>query len=762
MPRKKSKANSKSKKPSFNSPASPFVTFKIGGEKLKQFGKTDQELDQILTAKQARLQKEKYDAQIAAQEPEPFTQCEAQTDATPASSAPEGKVAEPPTPPEEDLDEEVMREGLRKNAWATNRANPTNRQSPSIPSNVSDSPASGDRSANKVDLPSGTSAKGIAPKSSGLGKRQRRSRTKTSSSRKQKEVAFDGEVELVDTPPKNGEGEAVSSSDEDELEERDDLENETDKENYESQRPAKRLKMADGGRPTLKLKMSTLGGPSAQPAVQPLATPVPQSANQRLKLSFGRAPSISLKKEDSPSTGSSNKKRKRDSALPDADEESPVPKPSLGPRKITFKATTAPTLPTPTSAVTPAINLIAPKGKPPPRKHGVGYDSENEDTEKDPVIHEGFILRMPPGPDCEYVKKAIEDGNIGKSVVQGGADVSIRMLDTHGRRGVMKVNKHMYATTLVDLPCIIEAMKSWDRKAFVKSLDICQMLLVLGPCHSDEEARNYPLPEGVEHGSYKYAHGITPPMHHVRTRRFARTGRRKVDDIEAVERKVNAMLADDARAIDSTFEILDHDPRDDEDSEEESEGEEDSDAEGEEDEGEDYFGTQPIGQETEEPTYETPQAIDEDVDDEEMDDFLKELQQTDTDADGLNVPESSFAVTSTSASPSASANVTGVGTPASAGATSDEDADGDDDDDDEEKDESDKEEDDNIVQTKERIAELERKIQQQKETLRRQENAILRRRVAIKIGELEKEVGMMRRQIGQADPEDGDGGDGGE
>jgi TATA-binding protein-associated factor Taf7 len=32
----------------------------------------------------------------------------------------------------------------------------------------------------------------------------------------------------------------------------------------------------------------------------------------------------------------------------------------------------------------------------------------------------------------------------------------------------------------VDLPCIVEGMKSWDRRGWYKSADICQMLLVLG------------------------------------------------------------------------------------------------------------------------------------------------------------------------------------------------------------------------------------------------------------------------------------------
>ncbi|RMZ89021.1 hypothetical protein DV736_g3755, partial [Chaetothyriales sp. CBS 134916] len=500
--------------------------------------------------------------------------------------------------------------------------------------------------------------------------------------------------------------------------------------------------MADANRPKLKLKMSALGGAGATPAVQPFHTPVPQSATQRLKLSFSRNPSIVgetvTHKANSPG------------------------RPSTGPRKITLKTSTSmanksgpATVLTPGAALTPHVKFHV-KGKIPQRKMGVGYDSENEQSERDPVILEGFILRMLPGPDRDYIQQSIENGTIGLSKVQGGASIILRMLDTHGRRGVLQVRDHKYATTMVDLPCLIEGIKSWDKKAWIKSIDICQMVLVLGPCRNDDEARNFPLPEGVDTKTYAYAHGITPPMWSVRKRRYDKTKRARVDDIEAVERKVNALLNDDARAVDSSWEIVEGDPDEMERSDgeqysgtEEDEGQ--SDAEGEPEEVDDYFGRQPplLRQ-----LVETPGEIDADAEGEVEEDedlaeeFARALEEGDSNAAAnmsahIGAGDSSVAVTPNSASPSAGANITQVDTPTSG-----------------DKDEAEKEEDENLRQAKERIAELTAKIKEQKHVLVKTPNLILKRKIAAKIQELEKDRRMMKAMAGGGDDEDDEDDDG--
>ncbi|KAK5117540.1 hypothetical protein LTR62_004962 [Meristemomyces frigidus] len=181
----------------------------------------------------------------------------------------------------------------------------------------------------------------------------------------------------------------------------------------------------------------------------------------------------------------------------------------------------------------------------PARDKGVGYDSEDSGREEDPAIQQGIILRMQPGEDADLLRDAIANNRVGAKKEEGGVDVSIKFVsnsDEH-RRACVKVRGRMYAAALVDLPCIIESMKSWDKKGWWKVADICQMLLVLGPVHSEQDIGKYPLPREVNKETMQYAHGLTPPMHHVRRRRF----RKRVShrQLENVEDKVEAMLKED-------------------------------------------------------------------------------------------------------------------------------------------------------------------------------------------------------------------------
>lgn len=485
--------------------------------------------------------------------------------------------------------------------------------------------------------------------------------------------------------------------------------------------------------PSIKLK---LGGTSTAP-------PTPASANggKRKK-----------KESDEATPGSATKKRK----LQNGTKELPLEggKPSQPPArpKITFK-NTATSVPSVAQTPAPLLKLKS-KGKIPKRPPGMGYDSELEDREQDPVILEGFVLRMQPGPDCDYLRKQIEEGKIGISRFKGGPEITLRMLDTLGRRGIMVIKANKYATTLVDLPCIIEGMKSWDKKGWMKSTDICQMLLVLGRCATDDEARNYPLPPDVDPQTYQYAHGLTAPMKWVRKRRFARTKRAKVDDIEAVERRVAALLEADKAALSTRFQLHDSDPRlieqpseyfsDDGD----DEGAED--AEGEDDDG-GYF---PV--------------VDE-LDDDAVNEF-QNYWESDGEGDGtepattgstshphtgLQPPDafdSSIAVTSNSASPL----VTAAQTPASAvgHSSGDEDAEGDDDDDDdddeeEERDDDQKEEDEQMRRAKEAIGDYKLKIKQHLEKISAPGTLpVLKRKLANQVQTLKADIVQRKKTAG--------------
>ena len=198
------------------------------------------------------------------------------------------------------------------------------------------------------------------------------------------------------------------------------------------------------------------------------------------------------------------------------------------------------------------------KGKPPKRPLGVGYDSESSDREEDPAIEEEFILRMAPGEDCEYLRKAVEERRWGPRS-EGGADVRMKFLTRDGRRALVTIRGRHYAASMVDLPCIIEGMKSWDRRGWYKSADICQMLLVLGRVDKEEQAMTVSLPErDVDKATWAYAHGLTPPMRWVRRRRFRKRVSHRT--IEAVEEEVERLMqADEDCEGESKYEVLDLD-----------------------------------------------------------------------------------------------------------------------------------------------------------------------------------------------------------
>lgn len=530
-----------------------------------------------------------------------------------------------------------------------------------------------------------------------------------------------------------------------------------------------------GSRPKLKLSFSKV---NIKPAGAE-QTPLPQNAS--------RAPSLKLNVKPLPTVSASStsaaKPKSKKSARPNGltakiagkkrkqpikeEEDSSEDELAHRPPPIRKLTLTTKSIPTPTLK-------IKHKGKIPKRPLGVGYDSELSDREADPTLLEAFILRMLPGDDCNYLRTAIENGTLGMPRSQGGADISIRPLERHGRRAVVTIRGVKYAAAMVDLPCIIEGMKSWDKKSWIKSADICQMLLVLKRIQSDDEAQTVPLPPDVNPKTNQYAHGITPPMRWVRKRRFARTKRTQVSDIEAVERKVNQLLQEDAAALHVKHELVDPEQLEarQQDMEEYSgeEYDEEEDADGEAVEAgtpADYFAAYhgPHGGMVETPTYaETPA---EDIGDDEVDEFEAALMDEDdeeprganahappADRTALRPPEndSSFAVTSTSVTPSATPAAQSPATPAADSSDEDEDDDGDasgsDNPSPDSVDDADKEDAENLQEVREKIAEIEEKIQEQTRAMNEQSNHIIRKKILVKINALKGDVEQMRNTAG--------------
>ncbi len=286
---------------------------------------------------------------------------------------------------------------------------------------------------------------------------------------------------------------------------------------------------------------------------------------------------------------SSAKKRARDGA---DDEGHDTPHANGGHQAKRTKITLKPTTP---GLVRQPTLKVKPVGRVPQKPLGEGYDSEAEDRELDPVIEEQMLFRVMVGVEnCDYLRSSIQAKQIGVPKAQGGADFGIKLLDDEGRRAAVTIKGQLYAGIVLDLPTITEGMKTWDKKAMVKSSDICQMMLVFAQVRSEEEAKTAPLPEAVEHG-HRWPHGITPPMHDARNRRFRK--RLSKLEIKNKEAEVDRLLASDREAMSVRTEWIDNKLPEAGDDDEEEEDEYEEDAEGEAD---DYFGDADVEQQPEE------------------------------------------------------------------------------------------------------------------------------------------------------------------
>ncbi|KAK6504228.1 hypothetical protein TWF506_002434 [Arthrobotrys conoides] len=197
---------------------------------------------------------------------------------------------------------------------------------------------------------------------------------------------------------------------------------------------------------------------------------------------------------------------------------------------------------------TPIIKLKSNASRPTTTRRavpiGYGYDSEAEDREEDPAIEEQFILRMPPGEDCDYLRSEIEKKEFGKS-----SDVWFKFKDD--RRAVVSIRGRLYSATLVDLPGIIESNKTIDKgKNVFKTADISQMLLVGDRLIFEDQALSNTVPNSL----VNYPHGITAPMHWARRRRFRKRAVNR--NMDKVEEAVEKLLAADAECEGAEYELL--------------------------------------------------------------------------------------------------------------------------------------------------------------------------------------------------------------
>lgn len=172
-----------------------------------------------------------------------------------------------------------------------------------------------------------------------------------------------------------------------------------------------------------------------------------------------------------------------------------------------------------------------------------GYDAEAPDREEDPTVEEALILRLLPNVAAvEQLHKACETNDFSQ--------VSIKFEER--RKAIVTVANESYYAQLMDLPTITEVHKTVDKRNIFKTVTVSQILLVTHNVKTpppDMSAITRLAPD-----AQSYPHGITPPLHNVRNRRFQKRMSNKA--IESIESKVEELLKRDAQAKEVQTELL--------------------------------------------------------------------------------------------------------------------------------------------------------------------------------------------------------------
>ncbi|XP_077302630.1 TATA-box binding protein associated factor 7 isoform X2 [Arctopsyche grandis] len=175
------------------------------------------------------------------------------------------------------------------------------------------------------------------------------------------------------------------------------------------------------------------------------------------------------------------------------------------------------------------------------------------DAEMAPELESQFILRMPEEPS-----RALRE------MLQNGANMKDRCsirLENDMRYGEVRVDHWLMHAKVVDLPTLIESLKTIDNKSFYKTADICQMMICKEEADqpsAEEEVANKNKkkdPFKVEK-KFLWPHGVTPPAKNVRKKRFRKTLKKKYVEAPEIEKEVKRLLRIDNDAVSIKWEVL--------------------------------------------------------------------------------------------------------------------------------------------------------------------------------------------------------------
>lgn len=181
-------------------------------------------------------------------------------------------------------------------------------------------------------------------------------------------------------------------------------------------------------------------------------------------------------------------------------------------------------------------------------------NKDKREPEYPAELESQFILRLPPEP-----------AKVLREVLKTGENLKNRLtiqIENDMRHGEVRMDHWLMHAKIVDLPTVVEALKTIDCKSFYKTADIAQMMICKQdpePPSTDDEstAKNKKKDPYKVDKKFLWPHGVTPPTKNIRRRRFRKTLRKKFVEAPEIEKEVKRLLRADNEAVSVTWEIID-------------------------------------------------------------------------------------------------------------------------------------------------------------------------------------------------------------
>lgn len=132
------------------------------------------------------------------------------------------------------------------------------------------------------------------------------------------------------------------------------------------------------------------------------------------------------------------------------------------------------------------------------------------------------------------------------------------------RYGEVRYDQWLMHAKVLDLPTVIESLKSVDLKNFYKTADICQMMICKMepeelPIEEESPSKNKKKDPNKVDKKFLHPHGVTPPLKNVRRRRFRKTLKKKYVEAPEIEKEVKRLLRVDNEAVSVKWEVITED-----------------------------------------------------------------------------------------------------------------------------------------------------------------------------------------------------------